>query len=280
MEESIKICKTQCPKEGCSDKAITAVDAAAAFYLGSLEDGSGKGKLMHSVADLECKHFKTCGIKSDSTKGTAKANIEVLSEFQALQSNLTVRACPEARTHKDQIMKWMKVPLIQGTMRYAYMRSKTIATDVDIALGAAYAASIVPLVAACSFNDAEIINNNMEMTAKSADFTMVKDAFERHYACLGVMCSEIGGYWNPDNNAYYEGAEQCTFDVVQSEEDGPKKKAIGWGVGVPLFVAVAILIAARRRKAKRKSKRSGGADNDLDDLSDSSDDSDGDPRFM
>ena len=127
------------------------MDVAAAFYIGSLEDGSGVSKLMHSVAELEGKAFKTCSINGDSTKGTARANIEVLQDFQSMQNNVTKRACLEARSHKDRVMNRMQIPFIQGTPRYAYIRSNWKATDVDIANGAAYVASIVPLVGGCSF---------------------------------------------------------------------------------------------------------------------------------
>lgn len=266
MEVAAQQCKSTCPKGGCSSDPVNSVDIAAAFYIGSLENGSGSGKLMYSVADLECKEFKTCGITGDATTGTAKANIEILQDFLDMQTNLTAQACSVARSQKDHVMNRMNIPLIQGTLRYAYLRSKDKATEIDTAIGAAYAASIVPLVAGCSFQDAVIIHDNMETTATSTDFATVKEAFERHYACLGLTCKDIGGYW--DRRSYFEGAAPCTFDVVKTES--VPKKAIGWGVGVPLFlIAAGVLFCVCRRNSGKKSRN-------IDDFSDSSFDDDED----
>jgi hypothetical protein len=278
LEESVKECKTKCPVDGCTEMGIHAIDSAAAFYFGSLEDGAGSGRLMHSIADQECSQFKTCGSSGDSIKGSSKANVEVLLELQMMQTNMTHRACTEARLHKDQIVKWMKVPLIQGTLRHAYMRQHNTASNVDIANAAIYAASIVPLLAACSFNDAEVINNNMETTARTTDFQMVKSTFERHYTCLGVKCSDIGGYWDPNKKGYYDGAEMCTFDVIQEENAPTKKKKTRWGIIVSLVILLVITLILYRRKRKAKQKKNKMRESDID-FSDSSDDSDDDIRI-
>lgn len=275
MEEAIKQCKAQCPKEGCTDKAIRAVDTAAAFYWGSLEDGAEAGQLMYRLSNRECAHFKTCGTHTDSIKGTSKTNIEILHEFTAMQANVTARACPEARINKDHIQMRMKVPLIQGTLRYAYLRSKGKASDADIGSGSAFAASIVPFIAACNFKDAEIINNNMETTTRRTDFPEIKSAFERHYSCLGLTCKDIGGYWDHSSNEFFKGAEPCAFDAVEPEESPHKKKAFGWGFGVSVFVVLFALICLRRRMLSSKKKKARGGTRTMDDFSDSSDDSDG-----
>jgi hypothetical protein len=275
LEEAINQCKAKCPPEGCTDKAVNVVDTAASLYFGSLEDGSGKGQLMSALATRECGQFRTCGANGDATSGSSKVDIEILHEFQSMQANLTTRACQEARGRKDHIQKWMKVPLIQGTLRHAYMRFKGEASDADVGTGAAFSASIVPFVAACSYTDAEIIDNNLETMAKSTNFTLVKETLEKHYSCLGVRCQDIGGYWDHAKSKYHVGAGPCNFDVVKPAE-APQKKGMGWGLGLTLFfvVAVVIVIRRRRRTAQRKKARSGT----MDDFSDSSEESDS-PHF-
>jgi hypothetical protein len=271
MEEAAKECKTKCPKEGCSELGTRAVDAAAAYYLGSMEDGSGSGKLLYSIADVECKEFKTCSTSGNSIKGQARANYEIMNRLKDMQLNVTNRACPEARAHKDQISKWIKVTLIQGTLRYAYKRQYNASlSSVDVANGAVYAASIVPFISACSFTDAEIINDNMEITARNTNFELVKSTFERQYTCLGVKCSDIGGYWDTSRNRYYEGADMCSFDVIQEEKEPKKKKTYG-GILVAvvgMMTIISYILYRRMRKTKKKTNKARESDIDFSDSSD------------
>ena len=276
MEEAVKECKSTCPKEGCSESGTRAVDAAAAYYFGSLEDGNGAGKLMHHLADLECIEFKTCGASGDSIKGRAKANIEILNNLQLMQTNITNRACTDARSHKDHITKWIKVTLIQGTLHYAYLRQQNTTSAADMANGAAYAASIVPFISACSFTDAEIISNNLEITARHTDFALVKTTFERQYTCLGIKCKDVGGYWDQSQKTYNDGAEMCTFDVVLAEEKESKTKRPYWvvfGAVLPMIVIVLCLYRRMHQTTKKKSDKFRESDIDFSDSSD--DDSDG-----
>ena len=283
LEESVHQCKQIVEAKGAeaektSDKASRALDGAVAFYAGSLEDGSGSGEFFYALADSECKEFKTCGPGGDSTHGTAKVNLEIQQMLNAMQANVTKHQCSEARQHKDAIVRKMRVPLIQGTLRYAYMRKHEQVTGTDKAVGAAYAASIVPLVAFCNFQDAEIISNAMETMTKETDFAVVKRAFEKNYACLAVTCSEVGGYWAAEKKQYHEDADPCTFDAQESVDDNKKKKT-GWAVAVPLVVIIAVLCLVKRWKSKKKKKRDRGSqDDDYSDYSSSSDESD-DYRF-
>ena len=284
LEESIHQCKETMEAKGAAaqktkEKAAKALDGAVAFYAGSLEDGSGSGELFYALADSECKEFKTCGPGGDSVHGTAKVNIEILQRLNLMQANVTALQCSEARQHKDAILRTMRVPLIQGTLRYAYLRRNNEVTGTDKAIGAAYAASIVPLVASCNFKDAEIIGDAMETMTKKTDFAMVKSAFEKNYACLAVACTDVGGYWDAGKKKYHEDAGPCTFDVQESDDDEDKKKT-AWAVAVPLFVIISVLCLVKRWKLKKKKKRDRGSsqDDDCSDFSSSSDDSD-DNRF-
>jgi len=279
LEESVHQCRKATEENTDSKKALSDLDGAVAFYTGSLEDGSGAGKFLYALADEECKQFKTCGPNGDALQGTAKVNLEIFEYLNAMQANTTTLSCSDARKYKDQILWKMRVPLIQGTLRYAYMRKHKQVTGTDKAVGAAYAASIVPLVAACNFQDAVIIGDSMETMTRETEFTRVKLAFEKNYACLAVTCSDIGGYYAPDKNVYHAGAEPCVFDT-QVQAGSEDKKKSGWAIALPLFVVIAVgCFVQRRRNKKRKAKADRANDDEFSDCSSSSDDSDYDFRF-
>jgi hypothetical protein len=94
----------------------------------------------------------------------------------------------------------MKVPLVQGALRYAYIRQFETPPDPDDkqgaeAAGAAFAAAILQWVANCSEVEADIIYDNLRVGSQDADmdFAAVKSAFERNHGCLGISCGQVGG---------------------------------------------------------------------------------------
>eukprot|EP00415_Alexandrium_ostenfeldii_P000023 UN0023 len=119
----------------------------------------------------------------------------------------------------------MAVPLIQGTLRYAYKVGVENAGDKAKGEGAVFAASIVPRVYTCSTADAQTIMDNMKVGASSTSFAAVKAAFENNYACMGITCEEVGGLWFGAESRYYSGAEPCSSSstsgstVVHSKEE-------------------------------------------------------------
>ena len=76
-----------------------------------------------------------------------------------------------------------------------------------------------PMVHACSAEDAKIIDDHTKLgqdrgtppgtgkATKPAQFTDVKAAFERNYACLGIKCADVGGLWT--GSEYYPDADPC-----------------------------------------------------------------------
>lgn len=241
LELSVHECRKDCPAiEGCGDTAIRSADSVVALYAGSLEDGSGSGSFLYSIAEEECKHFNTC-----TKKGKSTVNTIFMSEMEAFQTNITNRDCWDAHGKKETIARQMKVPLVQGTLRYAYQRAfGTELSQTDIATGAAFAASVVPMIASCSFKDAEIINNNMETSSEKTDFRLVKDALEKHYGCIGITCKDVGGVWDSKAHKYMEYAEPCTFDEVPVEKPKRSKKKLFLGFGIPLGL-VLVLVTMR-----------------------------------
>ena len=99
----------------------------------------------------------------------------------------------------------MSVPLVQGTLRYAYKVDKLQGDEMAIAEGVVYAASILPQLADCDKDDANIVYNNMMVDTRDTHFSDIKQAFERNYGCLGISGKLVGGLWNNSTSNYYPG---------------------------------------------------------------------------
>lgn len=204
-----------------NDGSVHAWDEAVAFYSGSLETGGGTGDgyLIDQLADKRCENFKTCGEKGDATSGRSKVNIEIFKLFNQGKNEILGRDCEAARETKAEIVQLMTVPLIQGTLRYAYITgsdSFTIGRDTSaqakaLAEGATFAAAVVPFVAFCDEEDGDYIYSQMTTMGQGGypDFDEVKDAFERRYKCLGITCKDVGGVVNALGE-YEDGASPCT----------------------------------------------------------------------
>jgi hypothetical protein len=248
FEDAIEDCKMDCIN--CNDDPVHAWDEGVAFYSGSLEgvDGSGSGAMIWNLADKRCTDFKTC---SSGTSGTSKVNSALLKEFSSGRDMLLQSKCKEATPVKDRIIQLMSIPLVQGSLRYAYkvgvlnLRSDGKA----FAEGAAFSAAILPRVHACNAADAKTIADNMNIELGWAegqgmkDHAAVKKAFENNYACMGITCEDVGGLWEADD--YYAGAGPCgtstTVADTASPTDGTTASA---GVDLkPTLTLVALLLA-------------------------------------
>lgn len=180
----------------CVQRELHLMEGAYAFYAGSLEgnDGKGQGLLQYDFADLIAADFRTCGEKGTLTKGTSFVNIEVLKHFYLMQEAYLNHKCVDARISKDRIAELLNIPLVQGTLKQAYINHRRPgASLVDEAVGAAYAMGIVPIVAKCNQNDARIIYDNMKPNRGfDTDFVAVKKAFEKNYEwCARARGCEI-----------------------------------------------------------------------------------------
>jgi hypothetical protein len=245
LEDAIDICTT-----GANGDDDNSVDEAAAFYTGSLEgvDGSGTGVLMYSLAEKRCANFKTCGEKGNDVTGKAKVNLDIFKELANMNTNYAKLKCEDARTNKENIAKKMFVPLVQGTLRYAYIRSTDGDADAkDEAEGATFAAAVLPVVANCSADDAATIYNNMKPGSGKADFASVKHAFESNYGCMGITCADVGGYYDSANMQYFDGAAPCG-----GAGGGNSGANVGLAVGLTfggLVLVALIYMLVKRRKA-------------------------------
>jgi len=210
LEDAIDDCKEACTIENCNDDPVLSWDAAAAFYTGSLEgsDGSGSGKLAYALADKRCGNFKTCGDMADSTTGGSKVNMDILDRLLIGQAKLAKGECQSARKEAEEIQTLMLIPLIQGTLRYAWKTDNEIYSEKAEAEGTIFALACVPAVAACDPDAAEVIASNLQVGQQNtASFAAVKSAFESTYKCLGIDGQMVGGLYDSAIGTYFEGAE-------------------------------------------------------------------------
>jgi len=151
----------------------------------------------------------------------------------------------------------MPVPLIQGTLRYAYKtdlkyNSAVGRTEKSMAEGAVFAAAVLPVVHACDADAAKTIADNMKVGATTTDFKAVKKAFESTYKCIGVTCKDVGGLFNTASNDYYGDASPCKDSSNSSSSSSNKGLAIGLGVTAAVVGVLAvgsIMYMAKREKS-------------------------------
>ena len=185
-----------------------------AFYTGSLEgpDGSGAGRLQYALADELCAEFKTCGPDSAQSQGKSYVNHQIFKDFDIGLALLLEEKCDDTRLVKEEIVALSKVPLVQGTLRASYPDNNS---EKSKGASAAFAASVLPFVHACSAEDANIIYTNVQYDTNT-DFAAVKAALERNYDCMGLTCEQVGGLWDKNINSYKEGAAPCVDSNARS----------------------------------------------------------------
>lgn len=175
---------------------LNALDQAVAFYTGSLEGtaGGSQGFLIYNLANRRCINFKTCGPSGDQNQGTAKVNLAIFTEFTAMKQNLASgNKCQAARANKEAIAKKLFVPMIQGSIRYAYVQSQSSSNVVAEAEGAIFSAAVLPIVHKCNANSAAVIYEEMKPNSgNAANFAAVKSAYESTYNCMGITCADVG----------------------------------------------------------------------------------------
>jgi hypothetical protein len=225
--------------------AAHAWDKGVAFYTGSLEGttGAGSGKLLHALADKRCANYKTCGNNGDEVEGISKINYLLGDQFILGQNALLTYNCGAIRPYVDRIADLMSVPMIQGTLRYAYKVDVQGGDEKEKAEGAVFMAAVIPRVHDCNPADAAIIYENMKIGAASTDHAKVKKAFERNYDCMGVNGALVGGLFNRATNAYYVGAEPKQESSVACGSSN--ELAIGLGsdaAAVALVLALCVII--------------------------------------
>jgi hypothetical protein len=225
--------------------AAHAIDRAVAFYAGSLAtQENSDGILLYALANVRATQARTAGKTGDKDGGVALVNLEIVEEFKNAQKLLNATKCDDAEKSVQRIVNWMKVPLIQGVLRYAYIREfgeadLTTTDDKEriMAEGATFTATILPYVHKCDSKGAKIIHDNMRVNNLGAkmSYSTVRSVLEKHYDCLQVTCEQIGGIWDITAQDWKQNGSPC--DVSSTQVD------TGSAVGAVLGVTVGVLIA-------------------------------------
>jgi len=250
-----------------SSGPVHAWDEGVAFYVGSAmapDDLAGtatgqdvksldkKGFLAYTLANKRCKNFKTCGYNGDSALGEAKVNIDLWGLFSEGQRKLLTGDCAGTVTVKDDIVKKMTVPLVQGTLRYAYKQSTTTPSNPikEKGEGAIFAAAVLPQVHACDPAAAKTVYDNMNINNNGAvDYNAVKAALQGCYKSMGITCKDVGGLW--DGTAYMSStgfsatpSSTTAYDAKPCVDESTKIKDDSLSGGVIAAIIAACAVAA------------------------------------
>jgi hypothetical protein len=213
LEEAVTDCGISCKGKECGNGGIHHWDMAVAMYMGSMataahseDDWQQEGYLLFTEAQTSCRLFGTC-----TQDGLAQVNVQLFEEFQQGKRNFLDNRCSALQDNVERITGRMTIPLVQGTLFYAYKAdNEQDRSEPTQAAGAVLAASLLPLVHACNPDDSDILYNNMRVGNEgSVNYEEVQMALERNYDCLGITCIDVGGLLDSASGGYMEGAEPC-----------------------------------------------------------------------
>jgi hypothetical protein len=263
-----------------NDNSVHAWDEGVAFYTGSMAATSSwngatqtgsSGSMIYALANKRCKNFGTC---TEGEKGNAKVNVALTTEFINGQWAVKTGDCAGAAKVLERIKSLMRIPLIQGTLRYAYKIGELDAgtSGKEPGEGYAFMMSVIHAVAKCDLNDALTIYDALDMPivdgkgtnpfGGKTSFADIKTAFENNYKCMGITCADVGELKSSvtEHNGVFPGAEACndvpTPTVVVDDEDEflPNWAVVciaAFGVMSLLFGGLLCYATSARKAAKK-----------------------------
>lgn len=138
-------------------------------------------------------------------------NKKMFEKFGSAKSNLLNNECTILQTNVREIKELMTVLLVQGVTRSMYeLDIHDDYQETTQAMGAAYAAALLPLLHACSEGYAALVHKDLSPgKSTKGSYEVVKNAIEQNYDCLGIKCEDVGGLVDVFGDGYYAGAEAC-----------------------------------------------------------------------
>ena len=110
------VCANICTSNG-TYVPITCTIELAANLLPTTKGGEPKGKSVYALAEKRCANYKTC---KNGFTGVSKVNDEMVKLYQEGQADIQNFQCAAAESKMERIKTLMTIPLVQGTLRYAY----------------------------------------------------------------------------------------------------------------------------------------------------------------
>mmetsp|Transcript_22445 Transcript_22445/g.67364 ORF Transcript_22445/g.67364 Transcript_22445/m.67364 type:complete len:438 (+) Transcript_22445:65-1378(+) len=255
-----------------------AWDEYWAFYAGGLAgtDGKDSGQLSYALADKRQGNFGT-GVGNQDPLPTwrdkddganSNVNSQLLWMTRAGWENVAAGECDKAEEKIPLMVNQMKVPLVQGTLRYAWKSDPKGNDETFDSNGKALAElnafgnAVIAYVGECDAASAELIATNIAIpdTLDPANpdavvpdgFAAVKKAFEDNYECMGITCADVGGLLG--DSGYVAGMEPCddgssvddAADLIESlkkEFEGNDDESDG-AAGVSALAGLAAALAA------------------------------------
>jgi len=201
------------------DTEWKAWDEAVAFYTGSLEGterggvnglDSGTAQMMFTLAEKRCKDFGTCTADYDENPiaGYSEVNNAIFMQFEMMKAWIipssisSARHCDAERRAtwyigKDEIVRLMIVPMLQGVLRYLYETDSRVepggATDKEVGDLWAFVTGILPMIHEADPNvAADLYTYTWGQDTSNDNFTSLKTKLESTYDKLGIKCEDIG----------------------------------------------------------------------------------------
>jgi len=232
-ESAIGKCEAFDPSLLYNRDAIHAWDEGVAFYTGNMEDvdGSGSGKLVYALADKRCENFGTCGADGDEAEGTSQVNLDIIALANAGNADLLALDCEGAAEKMALIQSLMYIPLVQGSLKYAW-KSEFASDEKGKAEGTAFAHAVLPMVHEIDETAAETIYDNLKADSTATSAADVKAAFESVYEGMGITCEQVGGLLD-DAGDYIDGMEPCITKCTDKGQGGKNAFEIA-GMGLSI----------------------------------------------
>lgn len=252
-------------------QAAAELDKAVALYTGSLttDPDETSGILLYGLADVRSHQFRTAGVVGELDSGTAHINVQVMSAFEELQGIFNAQQpsmCGSTvEQTKQAIINYMRVPLLQGVLRYTYIREFDMHefnlddSERTMAESATFAATVLPFVNECNPNAAKVLHEHTRVHATHTDFATVKRALEKTYNCLNVSCDLVGGIWDREEQTYRRFGEPCGSMRMRTGGSGAAAgffKFVGFS-GAILFAGL-VAYKYRHNMARCAAKRKSG----------------------
>jgi hypothetical protein len=177
---------------------------AWSVYVGSLANATSPGTSLYALAKQMCQEFATCPTGKEISQVNLQLSLDwvelkLISQIETGDGSL----CPETQDRAKNIIKLMKIPMIQYLIRSIFLLDQA-RTANDASLSSQHwveawsvASALLPEISFCSASLAQSIRSNLALYNSvpllDAPSTLVEGLVQA-YSCLGLNCAKIGGF--------------------------------------------------------------------------------------